>query len=120
MELYNFSPKEVLKIVSQEQYINFLIYALEYRALVMEQLSHEQEMKYLQQHPDPNDREDGYGVVLMVYIIRDLKGDWEWMIILAENNIDYIITGLGLSHTGSEGRNIVKAALSVGLGKIDR
>lgn len=75
MELYNFSPKEVLKVVSQDLYINFLIYALEYRALVMEQLSHEQEMKYLQQHPDPDEREDGYGVVMMVYIIRDLKGD---------------------------------------------
>lgn len=117
MELYNFSPKEVLKIVSQELYINFLIYALEYRALVMEQLSHEQEMKYLQEHPDPEEREDGYGVVLMVYIIRDLKGGYKLMVLLTELNIDCVV-GLGLAHTGSEGRNIVKAALTVGLGSI--
>lgn len=97
MEQYNFSPREVLKVVTQEQYIRFLIYALEYRAIVVEQMSHEIEMRYLQDHPNPEDRKDGYGVVLLVYIIRDLRG-------------------IGFSHLGGEGRSIVKAALSVGLG----
>ena len=75
LEQYDFSPKEVFKAVSKDDYLLFLTYALEYRAIVMEQLSHEKEMEYINNHPDPNDRIDGYGVILLDFTIRDLKGD---------------------------------------------
>jgi hypothetical protein len=32
-------------------------------------------MRYLRDHPDPVDRKDGYGVILLDLTIRDLKGD---------------------------------------------
>ena len=47
---------------------------MEYRALVMEQMSHESELEYLKQYPDPSSRSDGYGVVLLNYCLRDLNG----------------------------------------------
>lgn len=51
------------------------MYTLEYRALIMEQMSHECEQEYLKQYPDPLSRSDGYGVVLLNYCIRDLNGN---------------------------------------------
>ena len=97
-ESYNFSPKDVLKAVTVEQYLLFLLYTLEYRSLVLEQLSHEMEQEYLQKHPKEEDREDGYGVVLMDITIRDMKG-------------------IGMAHLGSDGRSIVSAALKAALRK---
>lgn len=61
-------------MVSLDEYLYFLIYALEYRAMVMEQLSHEMETDYVQRFPNAKDRVDGYGVVLLDFTIRDLKG----------------------------------------------
>lgn len=60
--------------MTKDDYLTFLTYALEYRAIVMEQLSHEREMEYIRLHPNPDDREDGYGVMLLDFTIRDLKG----------------------------------------------
>ena len=57
-------------------YLLFLVYALEYRALVMEQMSHEEETKFLEAHPSAADRADGYGVVLLNFCIRDLNGEF--------------------------------------------
>lgn len=74
MESYDFSPAKLFKEVTLEEYILFLTYALEYRALVMEQMSHEIEQKYLAQHPDEASRKTGYGVILLDFTIRDLKG----------------------------------------------
>lgn len=99
MEQYDFSPKEVFKAVSKEDYLTFLTYSLEYRALVMEQLSHEREMEYIRNNPKPEDRIDGYGVMLLDFTIRDLKG-------------------IGMAHLGSDGRALVKAALGLGLCKL--
>ena len=61
-------------MVTIKDYLLFLVYALEYRAMVMEQMSHEREQKYLDEHPNPEDREDGYGVILLNFCIRDLNG----------------------------------------------
>lgn len=61
-------------MVTREEYLYFLTYALEYRAMVMEQLSHEMEEDYLRRFPREDDRVDGYGVILLDYTIRDLKG----------------------------------------------
>eukprot|EP01035_Chromulina_nebulosa_P033588 gene33588-44984_t len=95
-EAFDFIPKEVLKQVTIAEYLQFLTYALEYRAIVLEQMSHEREQKYLADHPNVSDLIDGYGVILMDFTIRDLKG-------------------VGLSHLGSEGRQLVGEALKLGL-----
>ena len=75
-ETFDFIPKHVLANVSIEEYLVFLTYSLEYRAIVLEQLSHEKEQKYLSDHPDESDRSEGYGVILMDFTIRDLKGSF--------------------------------------------
>jgi len=99
METYDFSPKDVLDAISIEDFLKFLIYSLEYRSIVMEQMSHEREMRYLRDYPDPADRIDGYGVILLDLTIRDLKG-------------------IGIGHLGSKGRSLVAAALILGLRKM--
>lgn len=73
LEQYCFNPKDVMKVVSREDYLLFLTYALEYRAMVMEQVSHDLERQYIEQFKE-EDRVDGYGVILLDYTIRDLKG----------------------------------------------
>jgi len=45
METYDFSPKDVLDAISIEDFLKFLIYSLEYRSIVMEQMSHEREVR---------------------------------------------------------------------------
>lgn len=73
LEQYGFSPKEIMANVSIEEYLKFLTYVLEYRTIVMEQVSHEREVAYCNQVPEA-DRPDGYGVLVMDFTIRDLKG----------------------------------------------
>jgi len=96
LEQYCFSPREIMQNVTNEEYLVFLTYALEYRTLVMEQVSHERELAYCAKFPNMEDRAEGYGVLVMDYTIRDLKG-------------------IGLAHLGSEGRTLVKAALDLGI-----
>ena len=74
VELFDFDPKEVARQVKLEEYLLWLTYALEYRTLVMEQMSQEYEEKYLKEHPREEDRKEGWGIVLMDFTIRDLKG----------------------------------------------
>ena len=74
LETFGFDPDAVFKHVTIEQYLTFLIYSLEFRALVMEQLSEEREREYLREHLDPSSRQEGYGVLVKQCTIRDLKG----------------------------------------------
>lgn len=96
METYDFSPKDFYKTVTKEEYMTFLIYSLEYRALVLEQLAHERELAYLAALQPGEDACPGYGQVVLDFTIRDLRG-------------------VGLAHMGGEGRALVSAALSLGL-----
>ena len=73
-EAFDFIPNEVLKQVTIAEYLIFLTYSLEYRSIILEQMSHEREQRYLADHPKLSDRVDGYGVILMDFTIRDLKG----------------------------------------------
>jgi hypothetical protein len=75
-EAFGFNPKEAFKVLTKEEYLVFLTYCLEYRAIVMEQMSYEYEEEYLRNHPDPTARKDGYGVVLLFFSIRDMKGQF--------------------------------------------
>jgi hypothetical protein len=74
LESYNFDPDELLKEISINDYLKFLIYTLEYRTLVMEELGERRERAYLMNTP-PENRTDGYGVLLYNYTIRDLEGN---------------------------------------------
>jgi hypothetical protein len=76
LEQFNFSPKEVFKAIKMDDYLTFLTYCLEYRALVLEQVSHEREQAYLAAHHEEENRKDGYGVIVMDFTIRDLKGSF--------------------------------------------
>lgn len=43
---------------------------MEFRAMILETLSERIENKYLADHPKPEDRVDGYGVILKTCCIR--------------------------------------------------
>lgn len=57
IEQYNFSPANVLKQIHIDDYINFSLYCLEYRSLILEQISEENENKYLN---SLTNKEDSY------------------------------------------------------------
>ena len=69
MERCGFSPSEVLKQISLDQYLEFLIYSMEYRSLILEQMSEERERRLLLEydgsppilHDSLLDDEGGYG-----------------------------------------------------------
>lgn len=108
LEQFNFSPTEVLKQVTQEEYMLFLLYALEYRALVFEQLSAQREAALLKkyvsmgephpplvkQHNALSDDDVGWGIIVRGCFIRDLKG-------------------MGFAHVSQEGQAILRPIISV-------
>ena len=47
VEKFHFSPSELLKHISIPEYITFLIYCLEYKQIIVEQLSEEADRNYL-------------------------------------------------------------------------
>lgn len=75
LESYDIHPSELFKVVTKEEYLQFLMYCLEYRSLVMEQLSLERDRKYLESVPAGEDPFPGYGEVILNMTIRDLRGD---------------------------------------------
>lgn len=97
-EQYNFRPAEVLAEISLEEYVEFIKYSLEFRSLILEQLSEEQErQKYESLVSRRNSGEDvsgeePYGTLCYVCIIRDLDG-------------------VGLDHLGTQGQEIIKAVI---------
>mmetsp|Transcript_23884 Transcript_23884/g.35042 ORF Transcript_23884/g.35042 Transcript_23884/m.35042 type:complete len:321 (+) Transcript_23884:108-1070(+) len=100
VEQYNFSPAAVLQEISIEEYIVFVTYSLEYKSLILEQLSEAKERKRLQElkkaEAEGKDisQEDPYGVILHTCVIRDLNG-------------------VGFEHLGSQGQEIIKAVIGV-------
>lgn len=93
IECFDFDPSLVLKSISLEDYLLFLTYTLEYKMIVLEQLSHIEEQRILATY-NKNDPSSGYGVILRHFVIRDVKG-------------------LGLAHVGHDGQRIIKAALEL-------
>lgn len=75
VEVYGFDPMQVLKELTQEEYTLFIIYALELKALFLEQESEIRERAYLEKHAyNPPEDPRGYGVILQHCIIRDFAG----------------------------------------------
>ena len=74
LDCMGFDANALFETCTADQILKFIIYTLEFRSLVLEQLGHEREQEYLRQHPDPADRTDGYGTIPMLCAIKDLKG----------------------------------------------
>jgi hypothetical protein len=72
LEHYDFTPEEVLKEIAIEEYKIFFIYCMEFRMLILEQLSERYEREYVA--ANAGNLRNGYGVILKHCIIRDLKG----------------------------------------------
>lgn len=56
VETFNFSPGEVLSKIGVENYIVFMIHCLEFKSIVLEELSHKKEQEWLDSL-SPQDRE---------------------------------------------------------------
>jgi len=95
METYNFKPREVFQSITLNQYILYLIYTLEYKSLVMEQVSHDLETEKMDVcNNDPPSSPGGFGVVCKICFFRDLNG-------------------LGAAHLVQEGRDMVRVAVRI-------
>ena len=92
-----------LQHISIDEFLAFLVYTLEFRTLVMECMSEQEERQQRQTTGRDGEAEgklddDGEveGVLVYTYTLRDLRG-------------------VGLAHLGDAGRTIVFAALKIGL-----
>lgn len=102
VEKFNFSPSEVMKFVSMTEYIEFLIYCLEYKSLVSEWLSEKADRDYLaslsveERVLAESEQADvpPYGIIRGLCIIRDLEG-------------------LGFEHVGSQGQEILRTVITL-------
>ena len=89
IESFSFDPVKVLKEISKEEYVKFMTYMLEYKVLVLEQMSNDIEEQTLKQYNgDAPITEKGYGVILQCRIFRDFNG-------------------FGVGHIGFEGRTVI-------------
>jgi hypothetical protein len=75
LDCMGFDPNALFENIKQEDLMTYIIYTLEFRSLVLEQLAHEEEEEYLKRYPTPSERRDGYGTIPYLCSIRDLKGD---------------------------------------------
>ena len=100
IDQYNFSPSSVLEQITLEDYMLYTIYGLEYRSLILEQLSHEREEALLRERVAARsagrfvDDSEPYGVIVQTCVIRDLGG-------------------IGFDHMGSQGQAILKPVIAV-------
>ena len=91
LEHFNFAPEVVLREITKKEYTTFMIYTLEYKILLLEQLADEREALILAKEPKST---VPYGIVLYARVIRDLNG-------------------FGLSHIGSDGKIVLKWILEL-------
>jgi len=104
IEKFNWSPTVVFQTLTLPEYIEFLIYALEYKSMVAEQISEELDRKYLDslspaertraESDDPNINIPPYGALVGLCVIRDLEG-------------------VGFDHIGARGQEIVSAIIKM-------
>jgi hypothetical protein len=95
VETYNFSPVQVLKQVTHEDYKQFMIFSLEFKTIILEQLAEQRERELLREYNGtPPASENGYGVIMQVTTIRDL-------------------TGVGMEFLGSDSKQLLQLSLEV-------
>ena len=106
VDQYKFKPAEVLSNIPLPDYLIFTTYCLEYRSMVVEQLSEQRERAWLagltpaerkaEKDPlGPLGTRPPHGVILGTLVIRD-------------------ISGVGLDHCSEKGREIIKSVVKVG------
>jgi hypothetical protein len=91
MESFSFQPETVLKEVPKPEYVLFMIYTLEYKSLMLDQLAQEREQAFLRRQ-QPTGKP--YGVMVQSNIIRDMNG-------------------FGMSHVGGDGQTVMKWILEI-------
>ena len=97
LEQYCFDPTTVLSNITKDEYIKFLIYMLEYKSLVLDQMSDEKEKKTLAKYNgNPPITVNGYGEMLCCTIIRDFNG-------------------FGFGHIGYDGRTVISWVLEIAI-----
>jgi hypothetical protein len=99
LEQYCFDPTTVLSNITKDEYIKFLIYMLEYKSLVLDQMSDEKEKKTLAKYkgnPPETVKKNGYGEMLCCTIIRDFNG-------------------FGFGHIGYDGRTVISWVLEIAI-----
>ena len=90
VDQYNFSPSYVLDKISLEDYVKYTIYTLEFRSMVLEQLSEERE----QQLKEQDESQEISGIIVQTCVVRDLSG-------------------LGFEHISKQGQVLVEASFYV-------
>jgi pseudouridine-5'-monophosphatase len=74
IETYNYSPRAVFQHATPDDYTRFMIYCMEFKIIILEQLSEEAERKFLRNcNFHPPQTQQGYGVILQCTILRDIK-----------------------------------------------
>eukprot|EP01032_Pedospumella_encystans_P009881 gene9881-11596_t len=101
VEQYNFTPSEVFKYITIDDYILFVLYSLEFKSLIVEALSEQREQKFLHSltkaertELDTNPNSKPYGVIVNICVVRDLNG-------------------VGFAHLSAQGQEIIKAVIAV-------
>lgn len=115
-ESYNFKPKEVFSAVTVDQYMLFLVYTLEYKSMIVEQVSEQIERSYIKKIANIlrnnmnnasssstatiNDvdqylcKDTGFGICAKLVFFRDL-------------------TGVGLGHLMGDGKAMLSRSLEI-------
>jgi hypothetical protein len=97
LETFNFNLKDVMKEITIDDYLTFLSYTLEYKALILEQISEERERALLARCKERNEEPpENYGIIQKVCIIRDLEG-------------------FGTQHMTREAKEVISAGLKIGV-----
>ena len=106
-EDFSQSPSTLIANVTKEEYVIFMIYCLEYKSLILEQLSEEIERNIITNRLNKTDsNESPYGTILFNTFLRNFKGiGWDhitngmtivgWVLDIAQKNYPEI---LGQSH----------------------
>jgi hypothetical protein len=92
LEHFSFVPELVLQEISKKEYITFMIYTLEYKILLLEQMADLREKQNLSR--STFDQNVPYGVIVSSRVIRDLEG-------------------FGLGHIGTDGQTVIKWILEI-------
>ena len=80
VEQYNFTPSEVFKYITIDDYILFVLYSLEFKSLIVEALSEQREQAFLNSltkaertELESNPNSKPYGVIVNICVVRDLS-----------------------------------------------
>lgn len=117
VDQYNFDPSEVLEKIGVDNYYIFFIHVLEFKSIVLEQLSEARDRAYLAGLPDDEMRalaeyippyvDDGTGNLVPVQSETEAWGNIVGTLVIRDLN------GIGFRHLGSTGQEIIKMMVSV-------